>query len=240
MKRYLYILLIAVAFMDCNPQESEFRMKSQKGKVTWENSVIGFSTPMESEQGKEYNPAFQAFVKTDEGKRIIMAEDKTGLGYGASSPMGISGLYKPQNSLTKAEILSNTSEQLIIHLSYDYWEILGSEVKLDKQITLYKNSPIMAVIDYYEGGYELLNVAAGIALGKEDNIAEIEDGYSINYSNGMTGIIIMPDADGKQINSINGNAILKKGIEQEQILRYYIGLSNKGSDYLLERFDELK
>ena len=238
MKRALFFLLLAVTLGGCTPR-TEFGMKVRRNEVAWNNGLLEFRTDMDSKGKRDDNPAFRAYVRNKEGKTIQMPADTEGLGYGASCPMGTSGLYKPGNGISGAEILLQTQERLIIHLRYDNWEILDAPISLDKQITLFHDSPIMAVIDYYAGDFELLNVAAGLTTADTGKIREIDNGYAVEYPDGITGIIVMPEADEKTNSRMTGNVMLRKGVGQEQVLRYYAGLSGQGLDYLLDKLAEV-
>jgi len=239
MKKILYIMLMTAALSGCNASSGEFGMSVRKNMISWNNGKLVFCTEMNPDGRKEYNDVFRASIRTKEGKTIQMPEDRTGLGYGASCPMGISGLYKPENGLSSAEILQQTKERIIIHLKYNKWKILDTPVTLDKQITLFHDSPIMAVIDYYEGDFELLNVAAGLTSYGALDISETENGYILTYPDSITGIIVMPDADERTKNRELDNVLLRKGIENGQIMHYYVGLSDQGMDYLLEKLAEI-
>ena len=239
MKRALLFLLIAVTLCGCSAPGTEFGMKVRRNEVIWNNGLLEFRTGMDSKGKRDDNTAFRAYVRNQEGKTVQMPADTVGLGYGASCPMGTSGLYKPGKGISGAEILLQTQESIIIHLRYDNWRVLDAPVSLDKQITLFHDSPIMAVIDYYAGEFELLNVAAGLATADNGKVTGIDNGYAVEYPDGITGIIVMPEADEKTHSRMTGNVMLRKGIGQEQILRYYVGLSGQGLDYLLDKLAEI-
>ena len=112
-------------------------------------------------------------------------------------------------------------------------------VYFDKQITLFRESPIIAVIDYYVGAFELLNVAAGVATVQDCLVEELENGYVIEYPNGVTSIIVMPHMEEKSLNDTLGSVFVTKGVTSDQPLRYYVGLSDKGKEYLLEELDKI-
>lgn len=239
MKKILYIMLMAASLSGCDGTGDEFGMNIRKDRISWNNSKLEFSTDMNPERGKDYNNSFRVSVLTKEGKTIRMPADMSGLGYGASCPMGTSGLYKPENGIASAEILQQTQERIIIHLKYNKWEILDAPVMLDKQITLFHDSPVMAVIDYYDGEFELLNVAAGLTSACALEISGTENGYILTYPDNITGIIVMPDADEITREREPDNVLLRKEIENGQVIHYYVGLSDRGKDYLLEKLAEI-
>ena len=202
------------------------------------NGTIGFQTDMNSNGKRQDNLGFNAYVKCENGRTIQMpGTDK--LGYGASCPLGSSGLYKNDDGYSKAEIMMQTDDKMVIHLSHDQWELYDVPVSFDKQITLFRDSPIMSVIDYYTGAFELLNVAAGINTSGTDMVTELEKGYAIEYPNGVTAIIIMPLLEEKIFNEEIGSVFVSKGITSDEPLRYYVGLSDKGKEYLLEELDKI-
>ena len=97
----------------------------------------------------------------------------------------------------------------------------------------------MAVIDYYEGEFELLNIAAGMTTAITGTVKELDNGYSIEYPSGIGSIIIMPQAEEKVFNGSFDRVMLKKAVSSGEPLRYYVGLSDKGIEYLLEELDKI-
>lgn len=218
--------------------QSKLEMKVSKNYVSWQNGTIQYRTYTHSE-GVHFNgPAFEVFLKKADGKKIHMPIDAYALGYGGSAPMGELGFYKPQK-LAKAEILTKTDDKMVIHLSYEPWKIFDEHITLDKQITIYSNSPIISVIDYYTGHFELLNIATGMTTAFVGTVKEIKDGYSIEYPYGVTSVIVMPDAQERSVNESLGTVLLKKGVINDEPRRYYIGISDKGEGFLLDELDKI-
>lgn len=216
-----------------------FKLDNKDGQFSWMNGIIRFSVDLDSEQDKEDNPAFEAYVKCQDGKTIHMPIDVYNLGYGASCPMGMTGLYKPEKGFQYADILDKTKEKFVIHLHHKSWDILEARITLDKQITLYTGSPIMSVIDYYTGPFELLNVAAGLSTARNGSVKKTDNGYVIEYPNGITGIIVMPNAEQLTVDVDGRSVFLKKSVTSDQPLRYYVGLSDKGESFLLEELAKI-
>ena len=239
MRKALYILLTAMLMTACSDVGRGLGFNQNNGKASWMNGIVRFSADMKSNGPDNDNPAFDAYVRYQDGKTIHMPIDVYGLGYGASCPMGISGLYKPDYGFESAEILSRTDDRIVIHLHHKPWTVVGSRVSFDKQITLFSDSPIMSVIDYYTGQFELLNVAAGMTTAMVATVEPIENGYVINYPYGITGIIVMPGLEQKFHDEILHNVILKKSVTRDEPLRYYVGLSDKGKVFLLDEIDKI-
>ena len=235
MKKILIILLAATTLVGCSHVGDGFKFRVSNKKASWMNGVIGFQTDMNSNGRKEDNVAFRAYLKNKDGRTIEMPGIDF-LGCGASSPMGMSGVYKANDGYSQAELLSQTKNKMVIHLNHDPWNIYDEPVTLDKQITLFRDSPIMEVIDYYTGSFELLNVAAGINAGKA-TVFSMDNAQIIKYPDGLTAILFMPDSDDKPV--LYGSAFMTKEVKSDEPLRYYIGLSDKGADYLLEELDKI-
>ena len=236
MKKILYLLMAALLLPGCS--NSKLEMKVSKNYVSWKNGTIQFRTYTHAEGVNFNGPAFEVILKKADGKKIHMPVDSYALGYGASSPMGELGFYKPQK-LAKAEILIKTDEMMIIHLSYEPWMIFDEPITLDKQITIYNNSPILKIIDYYTGNFELLNVATGMTTASVGTVKEIKNGFSIDYPYGVTSVIVMPDSQEQSVNQGLGTVLLKKEVVNNEPRRYYIGISDKGETYLLDELDKI-
>ena len=240
MRNTILAILATILITACsNVTGRGFDLDNKDGQVNWMNGTVRFSTRLESEGDEKDNPAFDAYVKYQDGRTIHMPIDVYNLGYGASCPMGTSGLYKPDKGFAYADILDRTKDRLVIHLHHKSWDILDARITLDKQITLYKDSPIMSVIDYYTGPFELLNVAAGLSTAYVGTVKKTHNGYTIEYPYGITGIIVMPDADQLSEDERGGSVFVKKSVANDQPLRYYVGLSDKGESYLLEELTKI-
>ena len=238
MKKLLILFLAVSTLVGCNPTNKGFRFQIRKDQVSWTNGIIEFRTDMNSNDKRHDDLGFNAYVKCGNGRTIQMPGSDI-LGYGASSPLGESGLYKNKDGYSKAEIMMQTDDRMVIHLHHDKWELYDVPVYFDKQITLFRESPIIAVIDYYVGAFELLNVAAGVATVQDCLVEELENGYVIEYPNGVTSIIVMPHMEEKSLNDTLGSVFVTKGVTSDQPLRYYVGLSDKGKEYLLEELDKI-
>jgi len=232
------MILAAIMLTGCNKTGNGFNFQVRKDKVSWSNGIVKFQTDMNSGGKRSDNPGFMAYLKCENGRTIQMPGTDN-LGYGASCPMGTSGLYKNKDGYSKAEVMMQTNDKMMIHLYHEPWELYDVPIFFDKQITLFRDSPIMAVIDYYTGAFELLNVAAGINTSGTDMVTELEKGYAIEYPNGVTAIIIMPLLEEKIFNEEIGSVFVSKGITSDEPLRYYVGLSDKGKEYLLEELDKI-
>lgn len=238
MKKLLILFLAVSTLVGCRQPRNGFQFQIRKDIVSWTNGIIEFRTDMNSNDMRNDDLGFMAFVKCGNGHTIQMPDSYI-LGYGASCPMGTSGLYKDKDGYSQAEILAQTEDKMVIHLHHDQWELYEVPVSFDKQITLFRDSPIMAVIDYYVGAFELLNVAAGVATVQDCMIEEIENGYAIEYPNGVTSIIVMPQMEQKSFNETRGSVFVTKEVTPDEPLRYYVGLSDKGKEYLLEELDKI-
>lgn len=238
MKRLLVMILAVSTLAGCSQVGNGFKFHVRNGKVSWMNGTIGFRTDMASNGRRQDNLGFNAYIKDRDGRTIPMPGTDV-LGYGASSPLGTSGLYKNKDGYSKAELMMQTDDRMIIHLRHDTWELFDTPVSFDKQITLFHDSPIMAVIDYYNGDFDLLNVAAGIKTEGMETLSELEKGYAVTYRDNVTAIIIMPDLEEKRYNEASGSVFVSKGITADEPLRYYIGLSDRGTDYLLDKLSEI-
>ena len=238
MKKILIIILAAIMLTGCNKIENGFSFQVRKGKVSWSNGTVKFQTDMNSDGKKSDNIGFNAFLKCENGHTIQMPDTDL-LGYGASCPMGTSGLYKNEDGYSQAEVMMQTDDKMMIHLHHEPRELYDALIYFDKQITLFRNSPIMAVIDYYKGTFELLNVAAGVKTVKDGTVRELENGFVITYTNGITAIIIMPDMEEKKYDEALASVFVSKGVASDEPLRYYVGLSDKGEGYLLEELDKI-
>ena len=97
----------------------------------------------------------------------------------------------------------------------------------------------MKVIDYYDGIFELLNIAAGLSSASTGNIKEIDEGFAIEYPHGVTATIIMPGVEEKTKTDAIGSVFVRKAISSGEPLRYYVGISDKGLDYLLDELDKI-
>ena len=239
MKKTLYLLLAAAILTGCSNSNTGLHLKVTGKQAIWGNGTIEFRTDMDSKGKRDDNPAFEAYVKYEDGKTIHMPIDGYSTGYGASFPMGNHGFYMPFQGLAKAEVLSRSDEKLVMHLHYDPWTIFGEPITLDKQITLYRDSPVMSVIDYYEGMFELLNIAAGLTTAFTGTVNEIENGFVIEYPYGITAVIVMPQAQQRDTDDFLGYAVLKKGVSSGEPLRYYVGISDKGADYIIEEIAKI-
>ena len=239
MKRILLLLLAISALTGCNSVGSGFDLKVRNDRVSWMNGTVRFQTDLDSKGKRQDYTGFQAYLKCDNGRIIQMPADPYSLGYGASFPMGASGMYVPNNGYSQAEILTEDDDRMVIRLHHDPWTLFDEPITLDKQITLFRESPIMAVIDYYSGSFDLLNVAAGLTSAHVGTVKELERGYSIDYPNGITAIIIMPGMEQKRFNEFQGRVFVSKGVTSDEPLHYYIGISDKGKDYLLEELAKI-
>lgn len=238
MKKLMILFLAVSTLFGCNRTPDGFCFKIRKDKVSWTNGIIEFQTDMNSNDKRADDLGFNAYIKCKNGRTVQMPGSDI-LGYGASSPLGSSGLYKDKDGYSKAEIMMQTDDRMAIHLHHDQWELYEVPVSFDKQITLFRDSPIMAVIDYYEGPFELLNVAAGVSTAHEGKVEELENGYAIEYPNGITSIIIMPEMEQKTYDETSGSVFVTRNVVPDEPLRYYVGLSDKGKDYLLEELDKI-
>ena len=239
MRKILILLLALFTLTDCNDTPAGLELSVRKNKISWTNGTIRFQTDMDSEGKRQDYTGFKAYLRLSSGREIQLPSDSHTLGYGASFPMGTSGMYTPDNGYSLAETMLKTDEMMIIRLHHDAWPIFDEPITLDKQITLYKDSPIMYVIDYYTGAFDLLNVAAEISAAKAGTVKELEKGYLVEYSNGVTAIIFMPDMQAKQYDKSNGRIFVSKGVQSDEPLNYYVGISDKGQDYLLEELAKI-
>ncbi len=234
MKKILVLLTAAIILAGC--AEITIGLKMTKEEVLWKNDILEFSTPRLAYQGSlDHNPGFKVKVNYSNGRNIIMPIDALGLGYGASCPKGTMGLYKPENGIDKAEILDLTENRMVIHIGYKSWNIQDVAVTLDKQITMYKDTPFMSVIDYYTGQFDTLNVVAGLTTAGVGTVKELKNGFTIEYPYGVTAVIVMPQADEKTVDETFMQVITGRKVTDNEPLRYYIGISDKGEDYLLEK-----
>lgn len=243
MRYKLVILLASVLLTGCYELNKGLGMKVSNNEVCWKNSVMEFRTTLKpADQAKKYNPpAIDAYLTNNEGKHIHMPIDIMGLGYGASSPIKARiVLNKPDNGIKNAELLMLTKDKMVTHIEYEPWVIQDEEITLDKQITLYKESPIMSVIDYYKGEFELINVAAGLTTCMTGTISELENGYAVEYPNGVTAIIVAADSVKKSNSSLYHNGLLQKQLANDEPFRYWVGISGRGRDYLLEELAKLQ
>ena len=234
---YLTCLLLFSVY-GCNSGSDTYFKRTGKS-AKWGNSMIEFRTDMDSKDKRNDLPTFQAAVRID-GKLVNLKEDNTALGYGASAPQGTSGLYASPKGCSMAEVLVSTPQQTDMHLHYDDWNVLDAAITLDKQVTIYKDSPIMKVIDYYNGDFDILNIAAGIPIGYKGSVSEIDNGYAVKYIDNITAIIIMPDVEHRITDRGSGNVFLKKEVTVNQPLYYYVGISDKGADYLIDEYLKIK
>ena len=100
---------------------------------------------------------------------------------------------------------------------------------------MYKDIPFMSVIDYYTGQFDTLNVVAGLTTAGVGEVKEIKNGYSIKYPYGVTAVIVMPQSDEKTVDDTFMQVLTGKKVTDNEPLRYYIGISDKGEEYLLEK-----
>lgn len=234
MRKILVLLTAAITLIGC--AEPTMGLKTDKEQVVWKNNLLEFSTPRGAYDGNsELNPGFKVKVTYSDGHYINMPIDTLGLGYGASCPKGATGFYKPENGIDKAEILDLTENRIVIRIGYKSWDIQDVPVTLDKQITLYKDIPFMSVIDYYTGKFDTLNVVAGLTTAGVGEVKELKNGFSIEYPYGVTAVIIMPQADEKIIDNDFKQAVTGRKVTDNEPLRYYVGISDKGEEYLLEK-----
>lgn len=239
MKRLMFLILAASALIGCSDVGKGFRLEVSNRSIAWMNGTIGFRTDPDSKGKRVDYPGFKAFVRCSDGRTIEMPYDNYSLGYGASFPMGTSGMYAPKNGYSKAEILIETPDRIVIHLQHDPMTIFNVPITQDKQITLFRDSPIMAVTDYYTGEFDLLNIAAELSTAHVGTVRELDKGYAVEYPNGVTAILIMPELEQKRYKDIQGRAFVSKGIECDEPLHYYVGISDKGEDYLLDELDKI-
>ena len=234
MKKILVLLTAAIILAGC--ADITIGLKVTKDEVLWKNNILEFSTPRTAYQGDmNHNPALKVKLTYMDGRNINMPIDQLGLGYGASCPKGTIGLYRPENGIDKAEILDLTENRMVIHIGYKSWNIQDVAVTLDKQITMYKDIPFMSVIDYYTGQFDTLNVVAGLTTAGVGEVKEIKNGYSIKYPYGVTAVIVMPQSDEKTVDDTFMQVLTGKKVTDNEPLRYYIGISDKGEEYLLEK-----
>lgn len=245
MKKILFLCISALLLTGCNSAQHKLALKKNKDYVSWENPSLTFCTYTHSEGVKFNVPAFEVFIKTGNNSNLHMPIDSYAMGYGASCPMGDLGFYKPEK-LADAEILSQTEEKMVIHLSYKPWIIYGEQIILDKQITILKDSPIMTVIDYYSGQFDLLNIAAGMTTAYNGSATKLDNGYKVEYftgnenvPQGISSIIVMPGVEELSTNETFGTVLLKKAVTSNEPLRYYVGVSDKGADYLLDELNKI-
>ena len=239
MKRILSLLLYVSLLTGCSGLGKGFSFKVSKDAISWSNGIVKFEAQKETTGNHSPNPAFRLYTACLNGKVIQMPIDTYSLGYGASCPMGNSGLYKPDKDICNAEILLQTSDQMVIHLEYEPWVVVDQPITLNKQITLFRDSPIMKVIDYYDGIFELLNIAAGLSDAHVGTVRELDNGFVIDYPYGVTAVIIMPDLQEKVKKETDGSVFVKKAVSSGEPLRYYVGISDKGLDYLLEELNTI-
>ena len=239
MRKILILLLALFTLAGCNNTPAGLELSVRKNKISWTNGTIRFQTEMDSKRKRHEYAGFKAYLRLSDGREIQMPSQSNSLGYGASFPMGTSGMYSPDNGYSLAETMLKTDDRMIIRLHHDPWPIFDEPITLDKQITLYTDSPIMYVIDYYTGAFDLLNVAAEISAAKAGTVKELEKGFLVEYSNGVTAIIIMPEMQEKLYDESEGRIFVSRGVKCDEPLSYYVGISDKGQDYLLEELAKI-
>lgn len=232
------MVLAVSTLLGCSKVGNGLRFQIRDNQASWMNGTVRFQADMDSKGKRQDYPGFQVYIKNLKGRIIHMPGSEI-LGYGASCPMGSSGLYNYTDGFSQAELLINTDDRMVVLLHHDPWTILDESVYFDKQITLFRDSPIMSVIDYYKGSFEMLNVAAGLSSSDAVSVNRLEKGYSVEYSNGVTGIIIMPDLEEMRNNEAMSSVFVTKGVSFDEPLRYYVGLSDKGLGFLLEELDKI-
>lgn len=238
MKKILNVTVFLLLFCSCGNNNGSPDLKVTKKTAVWKNSLIEFRTDRDSNGKRNDLPTFQVAVNIN-GKMTGLKQDNTALGYGASAPQGTSGLYASPKGFSSVQLLSRTPDRMDIHLGYDKWYVLDTQVALDKQVSIFNNNPVIKVIDFYSGDFDLLNVSAGMPIGYNGSVSETDNGYIIKYSNGVTAVIVMPNVEQMVVEKGSGNVFLKKEIAADEPLYYYIGFSDQGSDYLLEQLAKI-
>ena len=60
-----------------------------------------------------------------------------------------------------------------------------------------------------------------------------------NVPQGISSIIVMPGVEELSTNETFGTVLLKKAVTSNEPLRYYVGVSDKGADYLLDELNKI-
>jgi len=230
MKRGILIVGLCLLLAACgNSSREQFsiNIRVKKNSFSWRNSCVTFQAGTDM-------PAFRAWVTGD--KKASKA-DVYGLGFGASAPMGIEGLYYP-SGYSSAELLMRTPEMATLVIHYPEWEVQDVLVQLDKQITIYRDCPVIQVIDFYSGGFDALNVAAGLPL-KGYRADAGERSITVTATDGTTASIYMPEADETRAEGPDGHAVIRHMIRRGEPLYYYIGVGRESPERLLQIADSL-
>lgn len=242
MKTRTIITLVSAALLmlSCKPKVPiwEVSAKLENGIFSWSNDIVEYSVYVQ-DPANDGRPkcGISAKVRNQEGNLIELASDSL-LGYGASAPVGTSGIYLPDRPCSTAEVLMRTPDQITVHLAYDIWKIDEAEITLDKQITLTAGSPVMKVIDCWNGPFEKLNVAIGMPSSQVYSRLTSDHTVLFSDSNGTTSILSMPESNGN-VHQIAGYLMLRHEVASGEALYYYAGVSADGPDKFLDMMDNL-
>ena len=113
MKRILLLLLTTFILADCSDRDKGFGLKVSKDLISWTNGSVRFEAEKKTSGKRNPNPAFQLYIRDQHGKEIQMPFDTYALGYGASCPMGNSGLASKTASAAASAIGREVGRQLI-------------------------------------------------------------------------------------------------------------------------------
>ncbi len=266
--RRMCFLLLAVSLLaacgqgyDQKNKVSAF-MVPKSSDFVFENDVVCFRIHGEGVEDVLVTPGIDVWVKKpgalvarkwchdDLRKKTRMEDDHDGmgrdcfrvgrtLGAGGSALLIDSTLVFPQVNYRSADILRHTADEFTFVLHYPGWKFgANQEVWLDKQITIKAGSNFCKVIDYYNGYFDEVTVAAGIALhdGAEAFSDTLSNGVSLianwEYPSadnvtpeyGMIGTsVFSQEADSVIINGPGNNAVITKNVAPDEPFVYYIG-----------------
>lgn len=237
MKTRTLLTLAAAALLavSCKPKSPVWEVSStlEDGVFSWGNDVVKYSVYVQDplNDGRP-TCGISAEVKGSQGEKILL-ESNSLLGYGASAPAGTSGFYLPDRPCRTAEVLMRSPEQIIIHLGYDSWMVDEAEITLDKQITLTAGSPIMKVIDCWNGPFEKLNVAIGLPSANMYSTLTDEHLMICSFDSCRSALMLMPESDSRP-QSVSDHLLLKRAVAPGESLYYYVGVTASNPDQFME------
>lgn len=230
MKRTLLLAAMAVIAVSCRNRATdkadwEITVDEMENSFSFQNSLAGYSMSLQQQEETLTSMGFNVWLagrEEEEGSSIGF--DGMCLGVGGSAPLGTSGFYFPEKIDRKFQLLMHSPDRAVMAVFYPKTDILGTEVSLDKQITMTAGSPFIQVIDHWDGVFEGLNVVAGAVCGDTATVSSQGRVLQVTYANDLNVVIVMPEADRYAADGEAGHAYLGQTVTPGTGMYYYVGL----------------
>lgn len=232
MREILSVLLAVVLTASCHSGNkgglTGFAV-TENGDFVWENDAVCYSVKGSADKAA-VSPGIDMFCKN--GGTMVTRSRKAmrgvnsicrGLGIGGSAVMADTGLVFPPENYSSVDILRHTPDELTFVLHYNGWKLdRQREVRLDKQITVKAGSSLCKVVDYYNGYFDDITIAAGVELADTGGAPFGGKDFVAANVNGQKVAVLSSDSCTVYTEPVSNHVLISRSVYPDEPFTYYI------------------